>query len=282
MLRRRIEPCPWPLLQGLTKRLPALQSNVQFQVFALINDGSVSSASLLSEILKVGVPDYLAPYAPGVGFISTKLVGEPTGEPPQIHGDPLTFTLPASCMLVQYLTAYSPPFPDIPNLDAIYPDISAPVQSTDYFARHDAILAAVLARASVPLAGPTGDSIVVNSASFRAGTGIAPGSFASAAGSGLFVTAPVSAQPGAILNQDGGLNTSAAPAARGSLLQIFGTGYCPLDASGQAAASVWIANLPVPVLYSGPAPGIAGLWQINVQIPNDPAVAGQVPVFVGR
>ena len=332
----------FPLLQGLTKRLPALQSNLQFQVFALINGGSVSSASLLPEILKVGVPDFLAPYAPGVGFIPTKLVGEPTGEPPQIHGNPLTFTLPASRMLVQYSTVYSPPFPGIPNLDAIYPDISAPVQSTDYFARHDAILAAVLARASAPLAAPKGDAIVVNSASFRTGTGIAPGSFASAfgtfpsgglsllvngeegklvaatasqlvfvvpadatpgpanfevrqngqgvstgsfqvtaAGPGLFVTAPVSAQPGAVLNQDGGLNTSAAPAARGSVLQIFGTGYGPLDASGQAAASVWIANLPAWVLYSGRAPGIPGLWQINAQIPNDLAVAGQVPVFVG-
>jgi uncharacterized protein (TIGR03437 family) len=91
----------------------------------------------------------------------------------------------------------------------------------------------------------------------------------------------VSAQPGAVLNQDGGLNISTAPAARGSILQIFGTGYGPLDASGQAAATVWIANLPALVLYSGPTPGIPGLWQINAQVPYDFEVGGQAPLFVG-
>jgi uncharacterized protein (TIGR03437 family) len=181
----------------------------------------------------------------------------------------------------------------------------------------------------------------VNSASFRTGTGVAPGSFASAfgtfpagdlsafvngeaakvvaattaqlvftvppdavtgpanfevqqngqpvssgmfqvtaAGPGLFVAAPVSAQPGAILNQDGGVNSSMAPAASGSVLQIFGTGYGPLDASGKAAAAVWIANVPASVVYSGPAPSFPGLWQINAQVPSDSAVTGQVPVFV--
>ena len=332
----------FPLLQGLTQRLKALQSNPRFQVYGLINGGSYSSASILAMILKAGVPDFLAPFAPGIGAIPTVLVGEPTGGPPLSHGNPQTFTLPASRMLVQYSTVYSPPFPGIPDRDAIYPDISAPVQSTDYFARHDAILASVLSRATAPSAPPVGSAIVVNSASFRAGTGIAPASFASAfgtfpagglsvlvngeaaklvaatasqlvfvipadaaigpaklevqqngqsvsggnfqitaAGPGLFVAAPVSAQPGAILNQDSKLNTSGAPAARGSVIQIFGTGYGTLDAAGQAAAGVWIADLPAAVLYSGPAPGIPGLWQVNVQVPNESVVAGQVPVFVG-
>lgn len=332
---------PFPLLQGLTQRLAALQANGRFQIYALVNGGSYSSASLLAMILKAGVPDFLAAYAPGIGIIPTTLVGEPTGGPPLEHGNPLTFTLPASGMLVQYTTVYSPPFPGIPNRDAIYPDISVPVQSLDYFARHDAILASALARASGPPQAPTGDTTVVNSASFRPGTGIAPGSFAAAFGTfppgtlalsvnggpavlvaatpsqlvfvvpanvgigqatlevrqngqtissgkfqvtptgpGLFVAAPVSAQPGAILNQDNGLNTSASTAARGSVLQIYGTGYGPLDSSGQAAANVWIANLPAMVLYSGPAPGVPGLWQINVQVPDDPTIAGQVSVFM--
>ena len=330
----------FPLLAGITQRLLALESNARFQIFALVNGGSYSSASVLAEILKAGLPVFLAPFAAGVGFIPTTVVGEPTGGPPQSHGNPQTFALPASGMLVQYSTAYSPPFPGIPNLDAIYPDISLPVPSTDYFARHDPILAAVLARASTPPAGPAGDAIVVNSASFRPTTGIAPGSFGSAfgmfpagpvvllvngraaqllsastsqlvfvvpadvvpgpaeldvqqngltvssgkfqisaSGAGIFVVAPVSAQPGAVLNQDYSLNTSAAAAARGSVLQIFATGYGPLDASGQAAAMVWIADVPAPVVYSGPAPGYPGLWQINAQVPNDLAISGQVPLF---
>ena len=331
----------FPLLAGVTQRLQKLHSNPRFQVFALINGGSYSAATVLPEILKAGVPDFLAPFAPGVGSIPTTVVGEPTGGPPQSHGNPQTFALPASGMLVQYATAYSPPWPGIPELDAIYPDISVPVQSTDYFARHDAILAAVLARGSAPPAASSGNATVVNSASFRTTTGIAPGSFASAfgtfppgpltvavngegaqlvaanasqlvflvpadttpgpvtltvqqngqtvsggsfqvtsAGPGIFVLAPVSAQPGAVLNSDFSVNSSRAPAARGSVLQIFATGYGPLDGSGQAAAEVWIADLPMQVLYSGPAPGSPGMWQINAQVPEDPTVSGQVPLFV--
>ena len=114
------------------------------------------------------------------------------------------------------------------------------------------------------------------------GQTVSSGSFAvTATGPGIFVIAPVSAQPGAVLDPGYTLNTSDAPAARGSVLQIFATGYGPLDASGQAAASVWIADLPAAVLYSGPAPGYPGLWQINAQIPNDPSVSGQIPLFAG-
>jgi hypothetical protein len=82
-------------------------------------------------------------------------------------------------MLVQYSTVYSRPFPGIPDRGAICPDIVSPVQSTDYFARHDAILASVLVRAT---GAPGPDAIVVSPASFGTGTGIAPGSFASAFG----------------------------------------------------------------------------------------------------
>jgi uncharacterized protein (TIGR03437 family) len=331
----------FPLLQGVTQRLAALQGNPAFRVSALINGGSYSSAAVLAMILKGGVPDFLAPYAPGIGMIPTTLVGEPTGGPPLTHGNPLTFTLPASKMLVQYSTVYSPAFPNIPSGDALYPDVSAPVQSTDYFARHDAIVGAVLARAGVPPAAPAGDAIVVNAASFRLQSGVAPGSLAAAfgtfpaggvsvlvngeaaqvtassssqavflvpgdaaagpahvevqqngstvasgtftvtaAGPGLFVNAPVSAQPGDILNQDFSPNSSTAPAAKGSVLVIYGTGYGPLNGAGQAAVSVWVAGVPAEVLYSGPVAGAPGLWQINVQVPNDGAVAGQVPVFV--
>ncbi len=331
----------FPLLQGLTTRLAALQGNPAFRVSALINGGNYSSATLLAMILKGEVPDFLAPYAPGIGAIPTTLVGEPTGGPPLTHGDPETFALPASGMLVQYSTAYSPAFPNIPSGDVVYPDIPAAVQSTDYFARHDPMVAAVLARAGAPPAAPAGDAIVVNAASFRLQTGVAPGSFAAAfgtfpassvnvlvngeagqviastssqvvfpvpadaavgpaqvqvrqngstvasgtfvvtpAGPGLFVMAPVSAQPGAILNQDFSLNSSTAPAAKGPILLLYGTGFGALNGAGQAAASVWVANIPAQVLYSVPVAGVPGLWQINVQLPNDGAVAGQAPLFV--
>jgi len=63
-------------------------------------------------------------------------------------------------------------------------------------------------------------------------------------------------------------------------VQIFATGQGRLDASGWAPVSVWIANRPAEVLYSGSAPGVDGLWQINVRIPVDTAISKQVPLFV--
>jgi uncharacterized protein (TIGR03437 family) len=47
-----------------------------------------------------------------------------------------------------------------------------------------------------------------------------------------------------------------------------------------APVSVWIANRPAEVLYSEPAPGVDGLWQINVRIPDDTAVTRQVPLVI--
>jgi len=71
-------------------------------------------------------------------------------------------------------------------------------------------------------------------------------------------------------------------AARGSVLQIFGTGYEPLDGFGQAVAGVWIADIPAAVLYGGPAPSIPALWQINVQVPQitDPTKPAAVALVV--
>ncbi|MCP5112932.1 MAG: hypothetical protein GY953_19065 [bacterium] len=42
----------------------------------------------------------------------------------------------------------------------------------------------------------------------------------------------------------------------------------------------WIAQHPAVVVYSGPAPGLPGVWQINVYVPADLAVTGEVPLFV--
>jgi uncharacterized protein (TIGR03437 family) len=62
------------------------------------------------------------------------------------------------------------------------PDIPVTIRSTDYFARHDPAMAAVLARMATPPAAPTGSAIAVNAASYRTDQGIAPGSFAAVFG----------------------------------------------------------------------------------------------------
>jgi len=90
-------------------------------------------------------------------------------------------------------------------------------------------------------------------------------------GPGLFVAA----------NPDGSVNSGANPARRGDVLTIYGTGQgavTPAVDDGVAAAGIsssgavpnaFLANQQMPVRFSGLAPGFAGLWQINVQLPAD-------------
>ncbi len=113
-----------------------------------------------------------------------------------------------------------------------------------------------------------------------------PGLFAYSGGAGPLV---------AVNLQDSTLNSTAHPVVRGQYVILYGTGVGPVAnppadgtaASGQPASDfpqVLIASsgsttsstgtttplpafIPATVNYSGLAPGFAGLWQINVQIP---------------
>lgn len=76
--------------------------------------------------------------------------------------------------------------------------------------------------------------------------------------------------------------SGARPEAAGSYVSIFATGIgstSSLIADGQAApgspvitgvgaTSVTIGGMPAPVLFSGLAPGLVGLWQLNVLLPD--------------
>jgi uncharacterized protein (TIGR03437 family) len=100
--------------------------------------------------------------------------------------------------------------------------------------------------------------------------------------------------PAAVLNQDGiTVNTSANPAAKGSIISVFASG------EGQTAPTgidglISSANGPRPVFpvtvridgkaaevtYAGAAPGqVAGLLQVNVKVPVD-ASSGAVPIEI--
>jgi len=101
--------------------------------------------------------------------------------------------------------------------------------------------------------------------------------------------------PAAVLNQDGiTVNSSTAPAPRGSYISIFATGEgqtTPAGVDGALAAGpaypkpklpvqVWIDGQPATVQYAGAAPGnVAGLLQVNVQIPAG-ARTGDVPIVI--
>jgi len=98
---------------------------------------------------------------------------------------------------------------------------------------------------------------------------------------------------GAILNQNGSVNSSMNPASRGSEVVFFGTGEgmtTPAGVDGRLAATVYpkpvmpvsviIGGRQAQVQYAGTAPGdVAGVLQINAIIPSD-CPTGNVPVGI--
>ena len=129
---------------------------------------------------------------------------------------------------------------------------------------------------------------------------------------GLFSTGGGSALTGfvAALNEDGTVNGNPAaaalpgvttrPARRGSMVQLFGPavglllgeqdgppalGFTP-PASGSllyyttTLPQVRIGGAPTKVLFSGLAPGLTGVWQVNVLIPEDAPVGAAVAVAI--
>lgn len=79
---------------------------------------------------------------------------------------------------------------------------------------------------------------------------------------------------GAIVNQDGKINSSAAPANRGQAIVIYGTGLGATRAQGQlqvaiTPVTVTLGERALTVAYAGLTPGIPGLYQVNAMIPND-------------
>ena len=81
----------------------------------------------------------------------------------------------------------------------------------------------------------------------------------------LTAVAPAIFTPG-VLNQDNTVNSPAAPAPLGTVLQIFGTGM-PDNGAGITVTLQNRVNL-VP-LYAGAAPDLPGLQQVNVMVPAD-------------
>ncbi len=67
-----------------------------------------------------------------------------------------------------------------------------------------------------------------------------------------------------ILNQDNTLNNTQQPAAPGSVIQIFATG---LSGSGTISATIGSEIVARPY-YAGPAPGLAGVQQVNLILPS--------------
>ena len=113
---------------------------------------------------------------------------------------------------------------------------------------------------------------------------------------GIFTQTSTGSGAGAIANQDGTLNTSANPAPAGSIVTIYmtGQGFVPgMPADGDIShtalstpytPSVYVGGTgfvpPESVKYSGLAPTLVGVWQINVQIPQNVVSLPAAPVQV--
>jgi uncharacterized protein (TIGR03437 family) len=68
-----------------------------------------------------------------------------------------------------------------------------------------------------------------------------------------------------VLNQDYSVNSPAKPAALGSIIQIFATG---LSGNGVIIAKIGNETVTKPY-YGGPAPGLAGVQQVDLILPSD-------------
>jgi uncharacterized protein (TIGR03437 family) len=113
---------------------------------------------------------------------------------------------------------------------------------------------------------------------------------------GIFTLNQQGTGQGAILNPQGRLVDAAAPARAGDVVQVFCTGLGatqPAVASGQAApssppaavtstVSATVGGRPAVVQFAGLAPGFAGLYQVNVQIPSSVTSGGAVTLTLSQ
>lgn len=115
-----------------------------------------------------------------------------------------------------------------------------------------------------------------------------------AAGPALFTVA-AGTGPVAAIHRDSTYNSALNPAARGSIITFWATGEgltTPAGATGRVAAdplpspvlpvTLKIGGLPAEILYSGAAPGFAGLMQVNGRVPGGLAPgAHEIELTVG-
>jgi uncharacterized protein (TIGR03437 family) len=77
-------------------------------------------------------------------------------------------------------------------------------------------------------------------------------------------------------NQDGFRNGQHTPAARASVVALYVTG----EGTGSPAVSADIGGYAADVVWAGAAPGLPGLYQVNVRTPGGFSPSGVVPVVL--
>jgi uncharacterized protein (TIGR03437 family) len=111
---------------------------------------------------------------------------------------------------------------------------------------------------------------------------------------GIFTVDSSGHGQGAIVNQDGTVNSQTNPAPAGSIVFVYATGEGQTNPAGvdgkpgdspaplpvaQPGVTATIGGLNLPVLYAGGVPGlVAGVLQVNVQIPAGAPSGNAVPI----
>jgi len=96
---------------------------------------------------------------------------------------------------------------------------------------------------------------------------------------GLFTASATGSGQGAILNEDGSLNSPSKPARRGSLLTLFATGEGQAPSPGPLPPiTVLIGGQEAPVYEAGCTPGLAGVLGVRAWVPGPIAPGPAVPI----
>jgi adhesin/invasin len=151
----------------------------------------------------------------------------------------------------------------------------------------------------MPMGAPAGGTVDVTVVRRSTGQITAAGPVKmDVASPGIFFSGDGPLRRAAVLNQDGSINTPTNAAARGSVISIFATGqgFVPNAPPDGEPASGPVPAVERPrviigtcftddcgetdetLLYSGLAPQLVGVWQINVKIPMRTAPDAQVPI----
>ncbi|MGH9657090.1 MAG: hypothetical protein ACRD96_01020, partial [Bryobacteraceae bacterium] len=103
---------------------------------------------------------------------------------------------------------------------------------------------------------------------------------------GIFVVGGTAARPqGAVVNQDGRLNTTRNPSDRARSLTIFGTGLGAVTPAGAVSVTrhrveVVVGGAALPAAFAGLSPGFVGLYQVNVPLPAAMPPDLSIPLLV--
>ncbi len=164
---------------------------------------------------------------------------------------------------------------DAPNVQVLFqttsvnaPPAQTPAQVLAQILSVDSGTVVVVVPMQIAAAGDVAIQVLNNSTQIAQITAVvaaaAPGLFTSSAGQAMAV------------NEDGTLNSASNPAARGSIVVLYGTGQ---GISG-LPVSVTVGGYAANVLYTGPVAGYPGLWQLNVQMPAGYVAPGTMAVIV--